>query len=276
MRTGRNPNFRKPYDYRIKQVVFVVVTHLPDEDETGYHKDRFEVIQTCLTTMRERSHCDHSFLIWDNGSGSRLRRWLQEDFRPDILIQSPNMGKGIARAFAVRMFSSDTIVCYSDDDIYYYDNWLLHQLKLLRVFPNVAVVSGYPVRTQFQRGIENTIAWAKKNAKLETGLFIPDEWEKDHAASVGRSWAKYQKLTENDKDYRISYWGLQAYAMSHHCQFIGLAGNIVKVAYVAIDGLLTPDEWPFDVALDEIGLRLCTIERLCRHIGNVLDESFDV
>lgn len=276
MRTQRNPNYRQPSTHEIKPVVFLVVTNLPENDPTGYHKDRFEVIKTCLTTMRERAYCEHTFFIWDNGSGKLLRTWLQNEFKPDILVQSPNYGKGISRAYAVHMLPKDTIVCYSDDDFYYFENWLNPHLELLRSFPNVSVVSGYPIRTQFQRGIDNTLDWAMENAKIEKGLFIPEEWELEHAASVGCGWGKYQRITSGTQDYKITYNGVQAYGTSHHCQFVGIAGKIADTLDAAIDGLAMPDEWPLDIALDEAGLRLCTIQRQCRHIGNVLDESFDV
>jgi hypothetical protein len=173
----------------------------------------------------------------------------------------------------LKMLSPHSIVCYSDDDIYYYDDWFFPQLGLLRLFPGVSAVSGYPIRTQFRHGIDKTLEWARENAKLEQGRFIPEKWEKEHAASVGWSWKKYKNLTKDDLDYRISYLGQQVYAQSHHCQFVGFVRNVSRVAGEAVDGLLTPDEWPFDVALDEVGLRLCTVERLCRHMGNVLDED---
>jgi len=273
MRTLTNPNHKKPAGYKLKAVIFFVVTHWRDDDTSGYHKERMEVIQTCLETMRDRAHCDHTFFVWDNGSSRLLLDWLQDDFQPDILVQSPNLGKGLARAMALKMLPLNAVVCCSDDDIYYYDNWLFPQVGILRLFPNVAAVSGYPIRTQFRRGIESTLEWARACAKLEQGRFIPESWERQHAASVGWSWDKYNKLTENDVDYRMSYLGQRVYAQSHHCQFIGIVEKISQVADAAVDGLLTPDEWPFDVALGEVGLRLCTEERLCRHIGNILDED---
>ena len=72
MRTEHNPLRGSQAPNTIKPIVFVVVTHLPCND-SQYHFQRMEVIQTCLTTMRQNSYRDHTFLVWDNGSKDELR-----------------------------------------------------------------------------------------------------------------------------------------------------------------------------------------------------------
>lgn len=272
MRVGSNPNKGANTD-NFEKVILTVVTHLPNTT-TAYHSKRLEVIQTCLTTMREGAHVEHSFVVWDNGSIPELRRWLQYDFKPDMLMLSENIGKTAARTSLFRMVPPDSIVAYSDDDIYFYDDWLTPQMELLQHFPNVAAVTGYPVRTAFRWGIENTLAWARrtKGAKLEEGKFIPREWEDDFAVSIGRDPKWHAEYSANDVDYRVTYKGVQAYCTAHHCQFIGMADKVGRV--LGYDNKAMGDEKPFDIALDKIGLRLATTQRLTRHIGNVLDGSF--
>jgi hypothetical protein len=269
MRIGQNPN--KAADaVGIEPVVLAVVTHLPNTT-TAYHAKRMEVIQTCLTSMRQGANTEHTFAVWDNGSIPELRRWLQWDFKPDVFVQSPNIGKTAARTSIFRMFHPDTVVCYSDDDMLFYDDWLRPQLELLQHFPGVACVSGYPVRTSFRWGNENTKAWARKYADLQMGYFLPQEWEADFALSVGREPAWHKEYSKGDLDYLITYKGKKAYATAHHCQFIGRAETVGRV--LQYDGKAMGDEKPFDIALDRIGLRLATTQRLCRHIGNVLHDE---
>ena len=270
MRTEHNPLRGSQAPNTIKPIVFVVVTHLPCND-SQYHFQRMEVIQTCLTTMRQNSYRDHTFLVWDNGSKDEFRDWLQHIFEPDILVLSSNIGKTAARTSAINTLPLSSIVCYSDDDILYYDNWLNPQIELLNHFPNVACVSSYPVRTMFRWGNIHTLEWARKNARLEQGQFIPREWEDDFADSIGRSHQDQIAMTIKDFDYRITYEGKQAYATSHHCQFIGYAVNIRNA--LVYDDMAMGDEKPVDIALDNIGLRLCTTQRLSRHMGNVIDDK---
>lgn len=271
MRQGMNPLRLSPAPYALQDIVFVVVTHVPCEEQPGYHKERQEIVKTCLTTMRQNAKREHTFLVWDNDSRSDFRDWLQHIFEPDVLIQSRNIGKNNARAAAVNMLPLGSIVCYSDDDILYYDNWLQPQIDLLSNFPNVAAVTGYPVRTMFRWGCENTVRWARENGKLEQGRFIPKEWEMDYADSIGRSHEDQVKATLKDVDYRVTYDGMQAYTTAHHCQFIGYAVKLVQA--LQMDNGAMPDEKPTDIRLDQIGLRLATTERLCRHMGNVMDDK---
>ena len=273
MRTQHNPLRTKKAPYEFKPIVFLVVTHIPCEEEPGYHSERFEVVKTCLETMRRGAHRDHTFMVWDNDSNSTFRDWLQHIFEPDILVMSKNIGKNPARAAAINSIPMGSIVCYSDDDMFYYDNWLAPQLELLYHFPNVSVVTGNPVRTQSRWGITNTLYWAEKNAKVERGRFIPKEWEQDFCVSLGRDYENYHvPNTLQDIDYRVTYENKKAYLMSHHCQFIGYAVKLLPALAFYNDGMAMSDEKPFDEALDREGLRLCTIGRHTRHIGNVMDD----
>lgn len=267
MRVGSNPLRNKKAE-RFKPNVFCVVTHLPNRE--GYHEKRLEVIQTCLSTMTRNADAEYSLAIWDNGSCNELREWIQDEIKPDVFVQSFNAGKTAGRTSLTRMIPPGHVICYSDDDILYYPHWLSPQLRLLTEFPNVACVSGYPVRTAFRWGITNTIGWAQKEAVLETGRFIPKQWEDDFAESLGREPDWHADYTKNDTDYRVKYKNLEAYCTSHHCQFIARSETVGRV--LSFDGQAMGDERPFDTIMDELGLRLATTQRLTRHIGNVIDE----
>ena len=274
MRTGKNP-LRGKYAEKMPPVVAAVITHLPNL--IGYHVDRLEVVQTCLTTMRENAGTYVPVYVWDNGSGIELRDWLINDYRPEFLMLSPNVGKSSARSAILRLFPPETIVGISDDDMYFYPDWLGRHIELLEGFPNVGAVSGWPVRTAFNWGIETTFEWAKKNAdEFKMGRFISNEEDRDYCNSIGRDYEWHRDVHSRDNfDFIIEYKGLQAYATAHHCQFIGYAGRLAKLAQWSAKAM--PNEKPFDVAIDKAGLlRLTTVDRLTRHIGNVLDEDFKV
>jgi hypothetical protein len=267
-RVGQNPNRLSPAD-RLKPIVLAVVTHLPNFE--GYHAKRLEVVRTCLTSMTQHADMPHSVAIWDNGSHPTFREWVKDEIKPDVFIESVNLGKNTGRTALTRILPPETIVCYSDDDMYFYPGWLSPQVDLLKHFPNVATVTGYPVRTSFRWGNENTLAWARKNGKVETGKFIPRQWEDDFAVSVGRDPGWHASYTADDVDHRVTYRDKQAYLTSHHCQFVAYAGVVGRV--VTWDNKAMADERPFDFTLDELGLRLATTERYTRHIGNVLHDE---
>ena len=264
---GNNPQ-RQNYAETLKPIVLAVVTHLPDE--AGYHSRRMEVIENCLLTMTRNAKTDYSLVIWDNGSCAKLLDYLQNMVQPDILIRSKNIGLTSAKAALFGMLPEDTIVAYSDDDMLFYPDWLRPQIELLNGFPNVACVTGYAVRTAFRWGVENTMKWATKNG-AEYGRFLPEDWERDFAMSIGRDTYWHMEYTKPDLDYRIEYNGLKAYLTSHHCQFVARAGTARKAA--KYESKAMADERYFDIEMDKLGLRLATTQRLTRHIGNVLHDE---
>lgn len=268
-RVGQNPN-RSADAERFESTFVAVITHLPNTT-TAYHAKRFEVVRACLTTMRENAKMPHTFIVWDNGSEQTFRNWLQDVFRPDVLILSKNVGKVTARTTLGRMIPPEAVIAISDDDMLYEDDWLVPQIELLQHFPNVACVSGYAVRTAFRWGVENTLAWARKHALLEQGRFMSRERENDFAVSIGRDPAWHEAYTKDDVDYRVTYNGKSAYCTAHHCQFVTTGETIRKLPQY--DDKALGEERSFDIGMDALGLRLSTINRLSRHIGNVMDES---
>jgi hypothetical protein len=267
MRIGSNPL----HDTKVPQIhniVCAVITHLPDQ--TGYHAKRLEVVQTCITSMAKNAGVDFSLIIWDNASCNPLRTWLRKQ-SPTVLIESENIGKTSARTSILRMLPPKTVVAIADDDILFYPDWLTEQIKVLKAWPNVSCVTGNPIRTSFRWGCENTIAWMEDNANLTTGRFIPDSYERDFCVSIGRSYESHRENTAKEMDYRGEFNGVPAYATGHHCQLVGMAGKLAEAA--KWDNAAMADEKPFDVALDKIGLRLSTVQRYTRHIGNVIHDE---
>jgi len=266
-RVGTNPNRHKPFPLKLTDVVLACVTHLPNTN--GYHKNRLEIVQKCLTSMRKNAGSNYSVIVWDNGSCDKLREWVEREYKPDIFIKSNNIGKSIARAAIFGMLKPNTIVNFSDDDIYYYPNWLAPQIKLLKHFLDVSSVTGYPVRTAFQWGNENTIS----RLKPEYGRFLPRSWESDYARSIGVDPDDHAHNTKHEMDIIVEYKGMRAYATSHHCQHIGRAGLLGQAARETMTHTFVPNEKPYDIALDKIGNRLATLERYTRHMGNIIDDK---
>ena len=268
MRTGTNPernNKVKPFG----NIIVSAIVHLPNQE--GYHEDRLKVIQTSLNTMRRNAGVDCQVLVWDNGSYSKMITWLKNQYKPDYLILSPNIGKASARAGIVRMVPPETIIGIADDDMYYYPGWLEASMRIMMHFPNVGQVSGYPVRTQFRWGCQKTRAWGARRGMLK-GKFIEPQWDRDFCTSIGREYSHQLATTVNDYDYKIPWRGVEAFAVAHHCQFIAYAGKLARFCKYDDDAM--GDEKPFDIAVDAAGLlRLTTVQRYTRHIGNRLDDD---
>ncbi len=269
MRVGYNPNVHA--SIHAPSIAAAVITHLPNRE--GYHQGRFAVVERCFQTLQERAGRELPLYVWDNGSDRDFLDWLYFDLRPEWLTLSANIGKANARAAIARAFPGRTILCVSDDDIYYEEGWLDPQLELLRGFPNVGVVSGCPIRSNFRWGTASTLRWAEQNAVIKKARFIPDRWEYDFARSIGHDYNYHLEQTAGDVDYLIEYGDLRAYATAHHMQMVGYAGRIAEASEWGDRAMR--QEQRFDMTMDSLGyLRLTTTERYTRHIGNMLEQEF--
>jgi hypothetical protein len=268
MRVGLNPLRNAIAPDKVPKVVAAVITHLPNQ--SGYHKERLAIVKACLNSMRENAGMKCAVMVWDNGSCDELKEWLVKQYRPTSLVLSPNIGKGSARTCILRMLPESTIVGISDDDMLFYPGWLDEQVKLIKHFPNVGAVSGYPCRRMMKNNT-STLKWADENGcNITKGRSIPDEWEMDYAESVELNPQEWTDFTKDDLDVLIEYQGVKAYATAHHCQAVYVAGRVAQLA--AWDSMAVTVEGPRDEEIDQAGmLRLATVDRLCRHMGNVID-----
>ena len=248
-----------------------VTTHLPNL--TGYHAGRLEVVRVCLESMRRTSGLP--VMVWDNGSCKELTNWLVNEFKPEYLILSPNVGKMSARRAMCGMFPPETIAGFTDDDMLFYPGWFEESLKLLTSFPNAGAVSAWPIRISFDWATSSTIKWAKENALLETGRWIPITDEIEYAKSVGISPNEHVQRVASRYDCRVIYKGLTAYATAQHCQFIAYVGRILP--YCDYSEIAMKQESRFDSALDDNGLlRLTTIKKMSFHMGNDIQNDIQL
>lgn len=264
MRVGKNPNRHEPVA-KVPDVVMAAIVHLPSEE--GYHEHRFEVVTKSLLAMRGAPGADAGVYIWDNGSCERMRAWLIEEYKPDMLTLSPNVGKLTARAAIVNALPPDTVVSVADDDMYYRPGWLRASLEVLETYPP-SVVTAYPTHALFKWATKGTRAWAEQNASVEYGYKMPKQWHLDYYESVGGEYAD-EKVAEQ---LLIDYRGVRAWGTAHHCQLAARAGDIASLCQRSNNG--TDPERPFDDDIDKAGLlRLATFGRFARHIGNVMGDQ---
>lgn len=267
MRKGNNPN----KGARAKVMpgkLATVTTHLPNL--TGYHAERLGIVKACLVSMRK--FADVPVMVWDNGSCAEFRAWLLDEYKPDYVMLSANIGKHSARAAMIRGAKPETIISFSDDDMLFYPGWWSESETILRAYPNTGAVSAWPLRVSSRWGIISTLAWANNNADTQRGKFTSQSDEIDYAESVGLDTHEHLNRIASMDDYRLTYNGVQAYAAAQHCQFMTIAERLAPLC--EYNPMLLTGERAFDDAIDNAGfLRLTTVKRLSRHMGNVLDDK---
>ena len=276
-RVGMNPARDRVSAYRPARVTVAVLVYIPYL--SGYFQHRLEVLKLCLATILKHTIEPFDLFVFDNGSCPELKEYLhslQESGAIQYLITaSENIGK--IGAFKL-MFKAapGEVIAYTDDDIFFYPGWLKAHLELLDGFPRVGMVSGCAVRTLYDHGISSNVELARQDSEVQLihGRNIPETWEIDWAESYGRDVEAHLKALKAMEDIQIERRGLRAYAVANHNQFV--TPKMVINQFI-------PDEWSgrlmglmneLDVAVDEGGyLRLSTLERTTRHMGNMVSPS---
>jgi hypothetical protein len=110
------------------------------------------------------------------------------------------------------------IIAYTDSDVLFSPKWLSRSVEILETFPNAGMVTARPFRTP-PEFIESTLKWARDNATLEEGQFIPWERFLEFNLSLGQTEEENKKVYAETKDWRISYKGVTAMAGASHWQF---------------------------------------------------------
>ena len=274
-RIGISPTRKQTTTYRPAPVTVVVLVHIPRLE--GYFTQRLSILKAVLQAIVQHTHYPHDLMVFDNGSCAEVGEYLQtlrEEGILDYLISSHhNIGQfnAIRMAFAA---APGKYIAYVEDDVLLYPGWLQAEMEVLEAFPEAGMVSGVPVRMATQLPHSALDAWLASpppDVAIRRGRFIPDAWEADWAESTGRDPHEHLQATREWEDLIISRRGVEAAAAASHFQFL----SPKEVALKAL-----PQDWfpylmgpleRYDEALDKMGyLRLSTVERYARHLGNAL------
>ena len=262
MRTAQAPNKKLTKLPDPPLLSACIVTHYAD---TPYHAGRMEVVKMCLDTMiGGMKEFDYELLIWDNGSTPEFKEFIRS-YNPHVLVESVNVGVHNARYHLANLARGE-ILAQADDDILFSPDWATLQIQALRTF-NAGIVSGSPYRYAFNWGQTKIIP---DDIKVKRGQYIPEQWIRDAADSVGIDQISYLAGTRSTQDVLLEKDGVQAWNHGHHIQFMGkreIARNFLfPEDYYLADGKR------FNRACEAAGmLQVTTFERTAIHIGNVVD-----
>jgi hypothetical protein len=277
-RIGINPARGKYSGYRPARVTVAVITCIPHLE--GYFQGKLEVLRLSLASLLAYTTLPYDLLVFDNGSCAQVvdyLRGLQESGALRYLFLSGgNIGK-IGAFQLIFPSAPGEIIAYSDDDILFYPAWLEAHLRLLEGFPRAGMISGVPVRNGSRYAVEAIRRLQQENLpglEITPERRIPDEWEADWALSTGRDPEASREALKDQVELVLRKEGLEAIGTANHFQF-------VAPKQVLLEAL--PDEWSgrlmgqmieLDEAIDAAGyLRLSTVERYTRHIGNLISPA---
>jgi glycosyltransferase involved in cell wall biosynthesis len=205
MRKGQNPAKFVKDVARPERVTVALLNYIPFL--SGFYAETLDVLKVSLESMRKDAGLPFDLMVFDNGSCAEVRDFLvkeKEEGRIQYLILSEkNMGKG--GAWNVMLTGAPgEIIAYTDADVLFSPNWLSRSVELLEAFPNVGMVTARPFRTP-PEFYESTLKWARENAKLDEGQFIPWETFLEFNLSLGQTEEENKKVYAETKDWRITF-----------------------------------------------------------------------
>ena len=287
-RIGINPARGKVSDYKPARLTVTSIVYIPDQ--SGYFEQRLEVLKLSLGSLRAHTTPPYDLMLFDNGSCPAVvdfLRGLQKDGLVDtLLLARQNIGK-IGALQILFNAAPGEIIAYHDDDIFFYPGWLEAHLAILENFPQVGMVSGVPVRNaarHARQSLERIASQGTPGLSVSYERRIPAEWETDWAASTGRDPQAHLLETKEQQDMVLRLktpsppaplpggeGRVEAIGSANHFQFVAYKNVLLQALPEQWTGKLMGHMVELDEAVDSLGkLRLSTIQRFTRHMGNAL------
>jgi glycosyltransferase involved in cell wall biosynthesis len=274
-RIGRSPTRNKSSKYKPAKVSVTVISFIPEL--VGYHKHRLDILKLTLQSLIINTEKPFDLMVFDNGSCEDVTNYLTElknaDYLDFLFLSKQNIGKIGAMQILFNAAPGE-IIAYSDDDVFFYPGWLSAHLEILTAFPEVGMVSGVGVRNRAERSSESMkkyLSLKPDDLEWSNERRIPDNWEADWALSTGREPEEYLTKTANKKDLIVKLRGIEAFAGANHFQFLSPKNVLIKALPDKWVGKLMGEMMELDEAVDQQNkLRLSTVDRYTRHIGNTI------
>lgn len=204
MRKGQNPAKFVKDVARPERITAAMLTYIPFL--SGFYEETLDVLKVSMDSMRADAGLPFDLMVFDNGSCPEARDYLIEEKEAGriqyLILSEKNVGKGGAWNVILAAAPGE-IIAYADSDVLFSPNWLARSVEILVNFPSVGMVTARPFRTP-PEFYSATLDWARENAELEEGSFIPWETFLEFNLSLGQTEEENRKVYAETRDWKIT------------------------------------------------------------------------
>lgn len=221
----------------------------------GYFEDALDILKKSYKSMKRR---DIDVLVYDNGSCAKVKEYLREQ-DIDYLITAKQNNGAINALFQAVSLAPGEIIAYTDYDVLFDSGWLEPQLEIIDAY-NAGMVSGTPAGFS----AEDCNKSAPKGVLKPRDLKLHQEW----ADSIGSH--SLQRAADSPQVH-LTRDGVDAIVGAKHFQFLAYKETLLEIKPAWCNEAMSGHPVLIDKAIDDAGyLRLSTVDRYVRHIGNKL------
>ncbi len=270
MRKGQNPAKFVKDVAKPERITAAMLTYIPFL--SGFYEETLDVLKVSLDSMRKDAGLPFDLLVFDNGSCPEARDYLIQEKEAGriqyLILSEKNVGKGGAWN-VILAGAPGEIIAYADSDVLFSPDWLKRSVEILETYPNVGMVTARPFRTP-PEFYSATLDWARENATLEEGQFIPWETFLEFNLSLGQTEEENVKVYDETRDWRVEYKGVTAMAGASHWQFTAYKSTLQQFLPFDMSRPMGQVR-QLDQRMNEAGLlRLMVSDPLAMNMSNTL------
>ena len=201
MRDRKQPFKGLESGYHAAETTVVVQSFVPSD--SGYYSERFDLLKVCLASIVAHTDSEYDLMVIDNGSAPIVTKYLNELQRQGVIqylvLNWRNLGLGGSLNIALNA-APGKYIAFSNDDVFYYPNWLSAHIRILETFPEAGLVSGLLISGP-DRQDESILALADDETHVSE-FYLPEEWIESFARSIRLTVAQTRTLS-NDEDTKL-------------------------------------------------------------------------
>jgi len=275
MRVGQNPAKNIKEVTKPNRITVAVLNYIPFIG--GFYTEMLDVLNACLSSIRETTDLPYDLLVFDNGSCPEVVDYLvaQKNLGSIqyLMLSEQNLGKGGAWNIMLSGAPGE-IIAFADNDCQFYKGWLSKSVELLETYPNTGMVTARPYRTP-PEFFTSTVEWAQSTTgvELERGQLVPFDVIHSFNLSLGQSDEYSRELIAKSEDILIRYQDVPAVIGGSHWQFTAFKSTLARFLPFDMDRPMGQVR-QLDRRMNEEGLlRLMTAEPLVMNLSNTLPDD---